>query len=119
MTDTTAYDTIWTIPDLTFIGGTDKLISYTTYKENGIDLLNITGGEATWFLCPYGDFQNPVLQITGVITTANKFTVTIPYASTKSLFGKFIQQVTVTDFFGNTFRPGQGIVIITPAIPAA
>jgi hypothetical protein len=117
MTDTTMYDTINNLPDLSFIGGTDKTLTFTAYSDNGIDLLNISSGSVTWFLCAYGQFSPNVLEIAGVITDANHFTVTIPATSTLSLSGKFIQQVSITDFSGKTFRPGQGIVIISPAIP--
>lgn len=52
----------------------------------------------------------------GAVTFSNGFTVTLSASDTVSLNGKYIQQVIVTDFFGNTFIPGQGSVLILPAI---
>jgi hypothetical protein len=115
---TTVYDTMNNLPDISFIGGTDKVFTFTCYKENGLDLLKISGGgTATWLLCPYGGFGTRTLEITGDINTDNSFDVVIPAASTLALRGKFIQQVTIIDYYGNTYRPGQGLVIILPAIP--
>jgi len=114
---TTSYDSLYTLAETSFVAGTDKVFTFTCYAENGIDLLNITGGSATWFLCPYGEFFANTLEIAGVLTDANHFTVTIPAASTLALSGKFIQQISITDYVGDTFRPGQGILIISPAIP--
>jgi hypothetical protein len=117
MTDTTIYDTINNLEDLIFIGGTDKVLTFTAYQTDGINLLDVISGSVTWFLCSYGEFSHNVLEIAGVITGDHTFTVTIPAASTLALSGKFIQQVSIIDFSGNTFRPGQGTVIISPAIP--
>jgi len=118
---TTAYDTINTLPDLIFIAGTDKLLTFTCYQEN-TNLLDITSGTVVWLLCPYGQFSITTLQKqTGgdgvVINTANTFQVTLNAADTLALSGKYIQQVSITDFSGNTFRPAQGVVLIQPAIP--
>jgi hypothetical protein len=118
---TTAYDSANALPELVFIAGTDKLLTFTCYQEN-TNLLNITSGTVVWLLCPYGQFNTTTLQKqTGgdgvVINTANTFQVTLDAADTLALSGKYIQQVSITDFSGNTFRPSQGVVIILPAIP--
>jgi len=52
----------------------------------------------------------------GAITYSYSFTVTLSSLDTVNLNGKYIQQVIITDFFGNTFIPGQGSVLILPSI---
>jgi hypothetical protein len=121
MTSTTIYDLVNNLPTLTFVGGTDKSLIFTCYEENGLDLLNITSGTVKWLLCPYGQFSVVTLELStdtsGVtITDANHFTVTLDGADTYALSGKYIQQVDITDFDGKQFRPGQGFVLISPAI---
>lgn len=115
----TIYDTVYNLADLSFVGGTDKELTFTVYQEDGVNLCDITAGSAIWNLCRFGDFSQSVLEIAGTITDANHFTVAIPASSTLSLSGKFVQQAIVTDFEGHTFRAGQGIVLIFPAIPTA
>jgi hypothetical protein len=116
---TTVYDDLYTLADLVFIGGTDKVLTFTCYAENGIDLLNLTSGVTSWRLCPYGEFSVNTLTKTGSISspgTLGVFTITLDAADTLLLNGKFIQQAIIQDFSGNTFRQ-QGVVIISPAIP--
>ena len=116
---TTSYDTLNNLPDLVFIGGTDKVLTFACFESNGLNPLNITGGSIAWYLCPFGQFTINTLTKTGSINspgTLGTFTVTLDTADTIVLRGKFIQQVIITDYIGNTFRPGQGIVLIQPAI---
>lgn len=113
---TTSYDTLNNLDEFSFIAGTDKVLTFTCYDENALDLLNITGGSAYWWLCPFGESSVVTLSKTGNITDANTFTVTLTAADTLYLSGKYIQQTSVTDYVGNTFRAGQGTVIILPAI---
>jgi hypothetical protein len=115
---TTAYDRLNNLPELSFIAGTDKVLTFTCYDEDS-SLLDITGGTVLWYLCPFGQYGVNILTVSGVVATANTFTVTLTAVDTLSLSGKYIQQVVITDFDGYTFRPGQGIVLILPAIPSA
>jgi hypothetical protein len=118
MTDSTIYDSVNTLADWGFIAGTDKTLTFTAYQDNGLDLLDISTGSAKWLLCRYGDYETTVLEKSGSMST-NSFTITLDAADTILLSGKFIQQITIIDTAGNEFRPGQGIVFISPAIPAA
>jgi hypothetical protein len=115
---TTVYDTINNITDWTFIAGTDKLATFTVYQETGLNILNITGATITWYLCPYGQPTIVSLQKTATITdpTNGICTVAIADTDTTTFSGKYIQQLSVTDSSGNVFRPGQGLVLISPAI---
>jgi len=121
------YDTINNLGILSFIAGSDQELIFTCYQADGISYLNITSGIIIWLLSPWGQPDVTTLELTStggdiIISTPaghlynDTFTVTIPTASTYSLNGKFIQQVVITDNPGDTFRPGQGIVLIQPAI---
>ena len=112
-----SYDTLNNIPEISFTGGTNKTFLFTAYQENGLDLLDITTGSATWLLCPYGQFDTTALSKAATITDANHFSVTLEPADTILLSGKYIQQAKVTDSTGKIFRPGQGVVIILHAVP--
>ena len=113
---TTAYESLNNMEELLLRAGSDKILTFVCYQENGIDLLTVAGGSAEWRLCPYGEFDVNTLTIAGSFTDANTFTVTITAALTALLSGKFTQQVIITDFSGSTFVPGQGIVFIFPKI---
>ena len=113
---TTSFLLLNNMPEMGFMAGSDKVYTYTCYQEDGVNLLDITSGTVVWRLCPYGQFDVVSLQISGVITTANTFTITVPSASTLTMGGKYIQQIEITDFFGNNFIPGQGELLIFPAI---
>ena len=118
MTDTTLYDTVNNLPAFSFIGGTDKILTFNAYEEDGFSPLDLTGATVNWVMCPYGEYSQKTLEISGDLsTTLTSFTVEIPAEDTLALSGKFIQQVIITDVDGNIFRPGQGEIIIIPAIP--
>ena len=112
---TTSYDQLFTFGEISFIAGTDKVMTFSTEDENGAPL-DITGADVAWYLCPYGQYNNAVLYKEGVLATAYTFTITLDSEDTLSLSGKFIQQVVITDYLGNQFRPAQGNIIILPAI---
>jgi len=111
-----SYDILNNLEEKSFIAGTDQLYTFVCYQSDGVNLLSIAGGSATWKLCPYGEFGINTITKTGSIIDANSFTVTLDSSDTISLSGKYIQQVSVTDFYGDTFAPGQGIILIFPVI---
>lgn len=118
----TSYDTLNYLPEIAFIGGTDKILSFSCYNESGMPL-NIGGGPIWWLLCPYGSFAIETLKLSSsggsppiTITGTSTFTVAITAAQTFYLSGKYIQQIVITDSSGKVFRPAQGTIIIQPAI---
>lgn len=115
---TTNYDTLNNLSEISFIGGTDKELTFTTYKEDGSTLLDITSGLPEWNLCLSDQTEDIILTKVGTIIDANHFTITLDAIDTFSLSGKYVQQLILTDFSGNIFRAGQGVVIILPAIPS-
>jgi hypothetical protein len=108
------YDNLNNLPEISFEAGTQKILPFTVYKENGLDPQNIIS--AVWTLCPYGELQITTLTKTGTNIIINTFDIVLDSSDTETLSGKYIQQITVVDASGNTFRPGQGTVIISPAI---
>jgi len=113
---TTVYEELNNIPEMMIRAGSTKVLTFVCYQEDGVNLLNITGGTPSWRLCPYGEFGVNVLTIQGVFTDNNTFSVTISPSDTETLSGKYIQQVIITDFDLNEFIPGQGITVIFPKI---
>jgi len=111
-----SYDNLNNIAETSFVAGSDQVWTFTCYNTDGATLLDITSGSVTWYLCPYGEPSIITLQKSGYIVTNHTFTVTLTATDTIDLDGKYLQQVSVTDYSGNTFRPGQGIVIVVPAI---
>ena len=112
----TSYDAINNLQEISMIAGNDKILSFSVYQEDQINPLDIANGYVTWTLCPYGEYNIKVLEKAGVITGLNTFTITLTEEDTITLSGKYIQQPTVVDSNGSTFRPGQGVLIISPAI---
>lgn len=114
-----SYADLNALSETSFIAGTDFVLTFTVYESDGITPLDLGGASITWVMCPYGQPQYTALQLTGVITGTNTFTVSIPSASTTSFSGKYIQQPIITDFVNNVFRPAQGNIIILPQIVAS
>ena len=112
----TSYDTLNTLPEISFIAGSDKVFTFTCYDSDGVITLNIAGGPAYWKLCPYGSPTIETLSKSGNIISASKFTITLTAADTLALSGKYIQQVIITDYLSNTYRPAQGTIVVIPAV---
>jgi len=126
----TVYDELNNIPDRSWMAGSDKVLTFSCYESDGVNKLSIETGQVEWRLCPYGEFSINVLTkstetspIPGITILAGsppyQFEVAISGSETASLSGKYIQQVVITDFFGNTVVPGQGTVVILPLIASA
>ena len=111
------YATINSLEEFGFIAGTDYLITFNVFEENGITPLDMGGATIKWALAPYGQTSYNVLQLNGVITGVGVFTVTVPSASTETLSGKYIHQPVITSFAGAEYRPGQGVLLLMPQIP--
>lgn len=110
------YAEINSLEEFAFIAGTDYTLTFTVYEDDGVTLQDIGGSTIKWTLSPYGQSYN-VLEITGTLTTGSDFEVVIPSASTENLSGKYIHQCTIDSFFGQRFRPAQGVILIIPRTP--
>ena len=108
------YSTLYNLSELGIIVGTDKLLTFTVYEQDGTTLQDITGTSPNWYLCPFGVPEYIVLEKTGTVATANTFTISVSAGDEVGLSGKYTQQVSITDFEGKTFKIGQGVVVILP-----
>jgi hypothetical protein len=108
-----------TVNDLTefsFIAGTKMTLTFDIY-DSGSSVVDLSGGTCNWYLSNYGQ-TTAILSKSGSITGSpvNRFVVTLDPADTLALSGKYVQQPYVQDFYGNIYRPSQGIITIFPAI---
>lgn len=108
------YSTLYNLPEISFIEGSDKILTFTVYEQDGITLQDINGSLIKWYLFPYGDSSYVLIEKDGELTTENEFAVSISRDDYVGLSGKFTQQLLITDFEGSPFRPAQGIVIVLP-----
>ncbi len=109
--------TINSLEEFGFIAGTDYLITFNVYDEDGVTPLDMGGGTVKWALAPYGRTSYNILQIEGVITAIGQFTITVESTDTETLDGKYIHQPIIRSFAGSYYRPAQGVLLISPRIP--
>ena len=116
VTTFTKYEQINALTEFAFIAGTDYTLTFTVYDDDGVTPQDIGGATIAWTLSPYGRSYNS-LEIAGSITDTSEFEVVIPASSTETFSGKYIQQITIDSFYGQRFRPAQGVVLIVPRTP--
>lgn len=111
------YDTINSLDEIAFIAGTDYTFTFNVNDVNG-NPLDITSGTAKWTLSPYGQTDYAAITKDGTISgiTSNQFSVVLLSSDTKDLYGKYIQQPIIIDFYGEEFRPAQGVITIIPRV---
>ena len=101
-------------PDLNFIGGSYKELSFFI-KSNNI-LLDLTGYTGVWSLSPYSQLDYPLLSLTTTCSNGLLF-IEILSTYTENLSGKFIQEAKVLLIPGYLeYKLGRGIVNIIPRI---
>ena len=113
----TSYDTINSLTEISFIAGTEYILTFDVYDIN-MSPLSLSGSTCTWTLSPYGQPEYAILTKTGNISGSipNEFSITLGLADTETLSGKYVQQPIVVDITGNENRPSQGILTIIPRI---
>jgi hypothetical protein len=106
------------LDEIVFIAGTYYELTFNVSDELDAPI-DLNGATVNWVLSAYGDPANTILQKTGTITDAvnGVFKIILIHTDTDELGGKYLQQPIITDSLGKDFRPGQGIVTITKAIP--
>lgn len=110
----TPYDRINNLEEFEMIAGDSFELTFTVTDEDDVPV-DITSGTPAWYLCPMGQPDYVALTKAGSITDTSTFTVTLILADTQTLSGKYLQQVSFTDFYGKEFRR-QGVVTIVPRI---
>jgi len=114
----TSYAEINSLGEISFIGGHEQILDFTVYDVAG-SLIDLNAATIIWRVGYYGQPNTIILQKTGVVTGLGTFTITLDEVDTLSLSGKFSFQPVIIDFNGDTFRPGQGVMTIIPAIQTA
>lgn len=112
------YGSLNLLEETSFIAGNTFYLDYSVYDESGVPI-DLSGTTWTWRLSPYGETDYTVItktQPTGITSpTAYINRVTLSSSDTISLYGKYIQQVTIISG-GVTYKPAQGVITISPAI---
>jgi hypothetical protein len=103
--------------DKSFVADSDYTFNYEFTDSNGVTPFDLTGATVTLLLCPFGQSENNVLQKTGTITNAGQGECKVDLVpfDTHGFSGWYIQQPVIVKA-GKTYRPGQGRVLISPAI---
>jgi hypothetical protein len=104
------------LPEISFIAGSNQELSFNVY-DSGSVAVNLSGGTVTWRLSSYGQ-GTALVSKSGLLSGSptNQFKVLLVAADTTSLYGKFIQQYSLVDTSGSSFRPSQGLINITRGI---
>ncbi len=113
----TSYQTINSLEEAAIMAGGEFTLYFTVYEQDGVNILDISSASAKWVLCPYGNTDYPVLQKTGIVIGAGTFKVELLSEDTLSLSGKYTQQPIIIAFDGTIYRPAQGTILFSPAIP--
>ncbi len=111
------YAPLNTLCEFNMIAGTEYILDYTVYEEDGVTLFDLTGCSAYLLLCPYGNFALKVAQKSANVTGMSTFEVKLETDDTLGLAGKYIQQPLIIDADGNSFYPSQGVILIQNRIP--
>jgi hypothetical protein len=112
-----SYAQINSLEEFPLIAGTNFTLKFIVYEDDGVTLLDMGGATIYWVLCPYGQPDYAVAQLSGTITSIGHFEVEITSSTTRNLSGKYIHQPVIISFLGDEYRPGQGIILIQPQIP--
>lgn len=108
--------TVFSLDETQFSANSDFTFYYEFKQSDGVNPFDLTGATVKLVMCPFGQEGYNILQKNGTITTAadGECNVALVPADTANLSGRFIQQPVIVKA-GKTYRPGQGIVIISPA----
>lgn len=117
---------LYTLPDIQFVGGETQEITFELYKkfDSGLEQpYDATSCTANFAIIGYGNkigvplVDKPAtVRMSDKNKTAHLVDVTLSPAETVGLYGKYIYQLTLKDIDGNTAIPDQGIMYITKNI---
>lgn len=112
---------IYTLPELTFVGGKTQELRFNLKDKNG-EPYNASGNTVNFSICDYSYKTGaPLLSLTTTLIAdengvADMLYITIAPEDTLNLFGKYIYQITIVDISGRVEIPNQGIMNITKNI---
>jgi len=112
---------IYTLPELNFVGGATQELRFNL-KDKDYNDFDATGCSANFAVCDYKRKEStPIFSLTPTFLADENgetdiMLVTIPSTNTKSLYGKYVYQITIIDVLGKIGIPNQGIMNITKNI---
>ena len=113
MTASYACITVNNLEKFSFIAGNEYTLTFTVEDSTGSPV-DLSASTLSWAMMPYGQ-TDAVLTKSGSLTaTQNEFNVVLLSSDTSGSYGTFIHQPIIEDFSGSIFRPGQGIIVISP-----
>lgn len=103
------------LDEFSFIAGNFQELEFQVRDmetSEPVDLNDLN--EIRWVLFRYGDVDNPLLSLKGVVslTDPSIFRITIKTDYTKDLSGLFMHQPILIDGEGREFSPAQGLINI-------
>lgn len=111
---------IYTLPTISFVGGSTQKLSFHIYDESDNEPLDATSYDAAFSVVDYVHSRsNPILtkemtlSDTGDEGTRNILVVELAPSDTVDLAGKYIYQISVKDQDDNVDIPDRGILFIT------
>lgn len=110
----------YTLPTISFVGGSTQKLSFHIYDQSDREPLDATTYTAEFSIINYvnkwGDpliVKEMTLADIGDEGTLNVLTVTLSPTDTVDLAGKYIYQISIKDQDENVDIPNQGILFIT------
>jgi hypothetical protein len=111
------YYQINNLEETLFIAGNEVTFWFAVTDENN-QPIDLSSTDCSWVMCQHGDPDHAILVKTGVISALepHKFSIKLNSVDTIDLGGRYLHQPIVVDLNGSVFRPGQGNIVVVPAI---
>lgn len=116
---------VYNLPEIQFVGGSTEEFSFNLFDKNREPYIDIMRGTVSFSVISYSnrDYGSPLfvlsnadscvnIDVDEVDGTYSKVHITLNGDLTRTLSGKFIYQLELTDMNGNLDIPGQGIMTI-------
>ena len=105
------FNVVYDLPEMQFKAGSSEELTFYVYTS-GCVAVNLSGATIEWKLSYFGNTVATVTKVGATSGSNNYFNVYLAKTDTDGLHGKFVQEYSVLDSSGSTFRPSQGIVNI-------
>lgn len=103
---------IYELESKAFVGGQHEPLRFSFIGDDNLPI-DISGTNATWTLSNInGTIKYTQLRKEGIMSGIYAFVVYLEEVDTKSLSGKYLQQITINDQTGRPIRIAQGILKI-------
>lgn len=109
---------ICNLPEISFVGGETREFRFPLRDKKG-RVFDVSGATANFSVVGAMNrigvpiISKPMEIVANENGIASVLTVTLLPAETVNLFGKFIYQISIRDFYGEIEIPSQGVLFIT------